>query len=123
MRANCSERFREFLRRLEGRACLLQDPTNREIVYAGTTEGSTRLIDGGKNFNRMTGPDVIVNDVYVDPSNPQRVLLATDRSGILLSTDGGATFAPSNEGFSERKVEALLVDHADPVADLCRRRE
>ncbi len=62
----------------------------------------------------MTGPDVIVNDVYVNPKNPSRVLLATDRSGVLLSTDGAATFAPANEGFSERKVEALLVDHADP---------
>ncbi|MGA7857748.1 MAG: transcriptional regulator, partial [Terracidiphilus sp.] len=93
---------------------LRQDPTNLAVVYAGTTEGLYKTVDAGRKFNRMTGPDVIVNDVYVNPKNPSRVLLATDRSGVLLSTDGAATFAPANEGFSERKVEALLVDHADP---------
>jgi len=32
----------------------------------------------------------------------------------MASTDGGVTFAGSNEGFSARKVDALLVDRADP---------
>jgi photosystem II stability/assembly factor-like uncharacterized protein len=94
---------------------LLQDPTNHEVVYAGTTEGLYKTTDGGKTFKRMTGPDVIVNDVHIDPTNPQHVLLATDRSGILVSEDGSVTFAASNTGISERKVEALLVDHANPM--------
>lgn len=89
---------------------LMQDPDNREIVYAGTTEGLYKTVDGGRHFQRMTGPDVIVNDVYVDPENPNRVLLATDRGGVLASRDGGRRFAASNKGFSGRKVEALLVD-------------
>lgn len=89
---------------------LRQDPVRRSIVYAGTTEGLYKTEDGGKTFRRMTGPNVIVNDVYVDPQNPQRVLLATDRGGVLLSNDGAATFKAANEGFSARKVEALLVD-------------
>ena len=93
---------------------LRQDPAHREIVYAGTTEGLYKTVNGGRTFNRMTGPDVIVNDVYIDPSDPQRVLLATDRGGVLLSVDAGATFVPSNEGISERKVEALLVDRDNP---------
>ena len=92
---------------------LRQDPTNREVVYAGTTEGLYKTTDGGKTFQRMTGPDVIVNDVRIDPSNPQHVLLATDRGGVLASEDGSATFSPANAGISERKVEALLVDHAN----------
>ena len=62
----------------------------------------------------MTGPDVIVNDVFVDPLDSNHVLLATDRGGVLRSRDGAASFTPSNEGFSERKVEALLVDQANP---------
>jgi outer membrane protein assembly factor BamB len=63
----------------------------------------------------MTEPDVIVNDVFVDPQDSNHVLLATDRSGVLLSTDRGATFMAANEGFSERKVEALLVDRGNPA--------
>ncbi len=92
---------------------LRQDPIQRDVVYAGTTEGLYKTVNGGKTFERMTGPDVIVNDVYVDPTNAQRVLLATDRSGMMVSMDGAASFVPINKGFSERKVEALLVDHED----------
>jgi photosystem II stability/assembly factor-like uncharacterized protein len=93
---------------------LLQDPVNHNIVYAGTTEGLYRTSDGGDKWQRMTGPDVIINDVYVDPSNPQHVLLATDRSGVLASQDGSVTFMASNTGFSQRQVESLLVDRNNP---------
>ena len=94
---------------------LLQDPVNRQVVYAGTTEGLYKTVDGGKTFQRMTGPDVIVNDVYVDPSDTEHVLLATDRSGVLYSRDGAKSFIATNDGFSGRKVEALLVDGANPA--------
>jgi photosystem II stability/assembly factor-like uncharacterized protein len=94
---------------------LMQDPRNRQIVYAGTTEGLYKTVDGGKTFTRMTGPNVIVNDVFVDPADPNHVLLATDRGGVLASRDGGKTFAVSNEGFSERTVDALLVDRGNPA--------
>lgn len=93
---------------------LKQDPSNRAVVYAGTTEGLFKTVNGGRTFQRMTGPDVIINDVYVDPADPQRVLLATDRSGVLASANGGASFTASNHGISQRKVAALLVDAGNP---------
>lgn len=94
---------------------LKQDPVNHDIVYAGTTEGLYKSADAGKSFVRMTGPDVIVNDIHVDPRNSKHVLLATDRSGVLLSMDGAASFISANQGFSGRKVEALLVDRTNPA--------
>src|SRR5208283_3331032 len=93
---------------------LMQDPENRQVVYAGTTEGLYKTVDAGKTFQRMTGTEVVVNDVYVDPGDSNHVLLATDRGGVLVSRDAGATFAVSNQGISERKVAALLVDRSDP---------
>jgi photosystem II stability/assembly factor-like uncharacterized protein len=93
---------------------LMQDPNNHEIVYAGTTQGLYKTTDGGHSFSPMTADNVIVNDVYVDPADSNKVLMATDRGGILSSTDAGVTFTASNEGFSERKVDALLVDLSDP---------
>jgi photosystem II stability/assembly factor-like uncharacterized protein len=93
---------------------LMQDPENREVVYAGTTEGLYKTVNGGKTFERMTDADVIVNAVYVDPEDSTRVLLATDRGGVLESPDAGVTFTPSNQGISERKVAALLVDRNNP---------
>lgn len=92
---------------------LRQDPENRDVVYAGTTEGLYKTVDAGRHFRRMTDSNVIVNDVFVDPRDSKHVLLATDRGGVLASRDGGETFAVSNTGISERKVEALLVDHAN----------
>ena len=93
---------------------LMQDPTNSSIVYGGTTEGLYRTTTAGTNWSRLTGPDVIINDVYIDPKNNQHVLLATDRSGVLLSNDQAASFRAANDGFSQRQVSALLVDAKDP---------
>jgi len=93
---------------------LMQDTRHREVVYAGTTEGLYRTRDAGHEWTRITGADVIINDIYLDPSHPGHVLLATDRSGVLASEDDGANFAQSNQGFSARKVEALVADNRDP---------
>ena len=90
-------------------------PGEPDVVYAGTTEGLYKTLDSGKSFERMTGPDVIVNDVFVDPGDSNHVLLATDRGGVLLSQDAGASFVAANGGISGRKVEALLVARGNPA--------
>jgi photosystem II stability/assembly factor-like uncharacterized protein len=51
----------------------------------------------------------------VDPADSNHVLLATDRGGVLASRDAGKSFTASNEGFSERTVDALLVDRGNPA--------
>ena len=94
---------------------LMQDPRNPDVVYAGTTEGLYKTVDSGKNFKSLTASDIVVNDVFVDPADSNRVLIATDRGGVLASNDAGASFTASNDGFSGRKVDALLIDHADPA--------
>jgi photosystem II stability/assembly factor-like uncharacterized protein len=93
---------------------LKQDPSNPAIVYAGTTEGLWKTVDEGKNWKRMTNPEVVVNDVLIDPRNSQRVLLATDRSGVLASDDSAATFTTSNHGYTHRYVSAILADSSEP---------
>lgn len=91
---------------------LMMDPKDPNTVYAGTTEGLYKTQDGGTVWSRTTGPDLIVNDVYIDPRNPRHVLLATDRSGVLASESAGAGFISSNTGFSQRQVAALLADNS-----------
>ena len=107
----------ELFRKIQGipysarRTRMLQmDPTDHNIVYAGTTEGLWKTIDGGATWKHMTGSNIIINDVLIDPRQPSRVLLATDRSGVLASDDGGVTFTASNRGFTHRQAAALLVD-------------
>jgi photosystem II stability/assembly factor-like uncharacterized protein len=93
---------------------LRQDPVNSATVYAGTTEGLWKTADGGKTWKRVSNPEVVVNDVMVDPRNSNRVLLATDRSGVLASDDGAQTFAASNHGYTHRYVSSILADKNDP---------
>src|SRR5208337_874360 len=82
-------------------------------VYAGTTEGLFKTGDGGQSFQRITPPEFILNAVLVDPRNPRRLLIATDRGGVFSSDDAGASFQPSNDGFSERQVTAVAADPED----------
>jgi photosystem II stability/assembly factor-like uncharacterized protein len=94
---------------------LMQDPKNLNIVFAGTTEGLFRTVDSGATWQRTTGSDVIINDVYVDPTNTNRVLMATDRGGVLASNDGGNSFSPSNRGFSAQQITSYVADASRPA--------
>ena len=93
---------------------LMQSPVELSTVYAGTTEGLFRTMDSGKTWTRTTGPEVIVNDVFVDPSNTKHILVATDRGGVLASEDGGTSFQPSNTGYTVRQVSSYVADSRSP---------
>jgi len=90
---------------------LMQDPTHPEVVYAGTTEGLFRTVDSGHSWIRISGSNLIVNDILIDPADPKKIMLATDRSGVLVSSDWGSNFAASNRGFAHRQVSTLLADN------------
>src|ERR1039457_5460618 len=90
---------------------LKQDPTNEKTVYAGTTEGLWRTTDLGKSWKRVSSEEVVVNDVFVDPRDSNHVLIATDRSGVMASTNGAATWTTSNHGYAHRYVSSLLADN------------
>jgi photosystem II stability/assembly factor-like uncharacterized protein len=92
---------------------LKQDPTNENIVYAGTTEGLWKTTDLGKSWKRVSSPEVVVNDVMIDPRDSNHVLIATDRSGVMASTDGAAQWRASNKGYAHRYVSAILADTKD----------
>ncbi len=93
---------------------LKQDPVRSSIVYAGTTGGMWKTADGGAKWTLVTASDVIVNDVLIDPRNPDHVLVATDHMGILASHDAFAHYTTSNRGFSHRVVNEVVVDRKDP---------
>ncbi len=94
---------------------LMQDPVHPDIVFAGTTEGLWRTSDAGSSWIRMTRPEDIINDIYIDPQHPDHMLVATDRGGVLMSDDGGFTYRPSNSGFSARQIAAYTADPNRPA--------
>ena len=93
---------------------LRQDPNNPAAVYAGTTEGLWVTTDSGTSWNRVTSPDIVVNEVLIHPRASGRVLLATDRAGVLASDNGQLKFAASNSGFTHRYISSILSDQQDP---------
>ncbi|MBW8747009.1 MAG: hypothetical protein JF584_05550 [Acidobacteria bacterium] len=94
---------------------LMQDPKHLDTVFAGTTEGLWRSSDAGTTWRRTTDPTTIVNDVFIDPENPEHILLATDRGGVLMSDDGGFSFRTSNSGFTSRQITSYAADYVNPA--------
>ncbi len=94
---------------------LLQDPNHLDTVFAGTTEGLWRSDDAGKNWMRTTGPEIVVNDVVIDPADSRKILIATDRSGVMASDDGGDSFRSANAGFSTRQITSMKRDSRHPA--------
>ena len=93
---------------------LRQAPDSPAVIYAGTTEGLWVTRDAGATWERVTDPDLVVNDILIDPRGSGRVLLATDRGGVLASDGKHLTFIPSNSGFTHRYVSSILTDRTAP---------
>lgn len=91
---------------------ILQHPSVPGLVFAGTTEGFWRSAKGGENNSWMvtTSRQLEINSIAVHPSNPNSIYIGTNNYGVMVSTDGGKNFVPSNNGFSGRFVNSILPD-------------
>src|SRR5436190_6313457 len=91
---------------------ILQHPTIPGLVFAGTTEGFWRSAKGGENNSWMvtTSRQLEINSIAVHPRNPNTIYIGTNNYGVMVSTDGGKNFVPTNGGFSGRFVNFILPD-------------
>jgi photosystem II stability/assembly factor-like uncharacterized protein len=93
-----------------------QDEARPEILYAGTTEGLWKTADGGASWRRISPRSWVINSMVILPGNgagDSRVLLGTEKHGVLASDDGGASFHTSNQGFHHHRIVSLAVDPQD----------
>jgi len=92
-----------------------QDPQNPEVLYAGTTSGLWKTTnEGADQWKRMTPVDWVVNAILVDPRNPQRIIIGTEREGVQISENGGSTFAAANNGFHHQHILDVAIDREHP---------
>ena len=91
------------------------DPRRPQILFAGTTEGLWKSADGGASWRRVTPADWSVNGLVVSQATPGRLVLGTQKLGVLVSDDGGQSFRSSNDGFNHRRIIALALDSTNPV--------
>ncbi len=89
---------------------IMQNPALPNAIYAGTTEGFWRTLNGGDSWMLTTSRKLEINAIAVHPDVPQVIYLGTNNYGVMVSRDGGKTFAPSNQGYSGRRAYVLLPD-------------
>ncbi|MCD4736386.1 MAG: T9SS type A sorting domain-containing protein [Bacteroidales bacterium] len=83
--------------------------------YVGIYESS----DYGLTWqNISTGfPNKVSNDIFIDPSDPQRLFVATEGDGIYISSDGGTTWNYNATGAGEngaaRKIKMSPDNNQD----------
>ncbi|MBI3668711.1 MAG: hypothetical protein HY237_02865 [Acidobacteria bacterium] len=91
-----------------------QDPRHPAVVYAATTEGLWKTASAGATWQRVTPHDWVITALAIPADRPNRLVMGTERLGVLLSDDGGAHFRAANEGFFHRQIVALALDRDLP---------
>ncbi|HEX9162721.1 MAG TPA: glycosyl hydrolase [Thermoanaerobaculia bacterium] len=66
------------------------DPKVADTVYVLNT-GAFRSTDGGKTFSLLPAPHGDHHALWIDPTNPQRMINGND-GGATITTDGGKTW-------------------------------
>jgi photosystem II stability/assembly factor-like uncharacterized protein len=95
---------------------IVQHPSIPGLVLAGTTEGFWRSERGGKPDSWMvtTSRQLEINSIAVHPSRPQTIYIGTNNYGVMVSTDGGKNFIPTNGGYSGRFANVITADRETP---------
>ena len=95
---------------------IVQHPSIPGLVFAGTTEGFWRSERGGKADSWMvtTSRQLEVNSIAIHPSRPQTIYIGTNNYGVMVSTDGGKNFVPTNGGYSGRFANVIVADRETP---------
>ena len=94
--------------------CLTLDPSDPDVIYAGTESGLYKTTDGGASWTESGLATMAVRVVEVAPGDSDVVYAGTDQ-GVYRSADGGVTWA--QRGLASDRVHALAVhpDDADLV--------
>jgi photosystem II stability/assembly factor-like uncharacterized protein len=91
-----------------------QDPHDPQTLYAATTSGLWKTTNE-KDFKRITPGDWVVNAIIIDPHKPERLIIGTEREGVQISENGGASFTSANVGFHHQHILDVAMDkeHAE----------
>jgi len=93
---------------------ITQDPKRPANVYAATSEGLWKTSDGGATWRRTTPESWVVNAVVVAGGEPARIVIGTEKFGVLASDDGGEHFREANEGFNHQQILGVGLDGERP---------
>ena len=107
-------------------ASLAIDPSNPQVLFAGTSGSIFRTVDGGNSWSPVfnSGADRVLA-IAVDPFSSSNIYAGTGFGGSLApgtdppgslvkSTNGGTTWLPAGSGLPNIAVTAIAIDKASP---------
>jgi photosystem II stability/assembly factor-like uncharacterized protein len=93
---------------------ILQNPSGNGGIYAGTTEGFWMSADAGKTWALTTQRELEVNSISVNADEPNKIYIATNNYGLMISNDGGRNFAINNGNLTSRFILDITPDIQKP---------
>lgn len=75
------------------------DPKNADVVYF-LQVSLLKSIDGGRTFSSIREPHGDNHGMWIDPNNPQRLIVGTD-GGPYITTNGGRTWTEADLPISQ----------------------
>jgi photosystem II stability/assembly factor-like uncharacterized protein len=99
-------------------SALVIDPLDTRVLYAATMDGVFKSIDSAESWVRLdlglgTGSQDTAA-LAIDPLNSNVLYAGTSLSGVLKSTDAGASWQSANNGLNWREITHMAVDPSNP---------
>lgn len=94
-------------------------PADTDLLIAGTYgDGMFRSDDFGQTWTALSAPDNFVRAVAIDAANPNVIYAGgyyqdSGLGGVYRSVDGGANWAPKNNGLGNLSLWGLHIDPAN----------
>jgi len=105
-RVNDDERYRQ---RAWYFTHVFADPKQANVVYVLNT-GAFRSTDGGKTFELLPAPHGDHHGLWIDPTNPQRMINSND-GGVTITVDGGKTWTQQNNQPTAQFYHVAVDNH------------
>jgi hypothetical protein len=94
-------------------SAIAADSSDSATVFAAASNGVTNAIfkttNGGTLWTLVASVGTSVNALAVDPVRPATIYLAGD-DGVMVSSDGGSTWSPINEGLASNSAKSIAID-------------
>jgi photosystem II stability/assembly factor-like uncharacterized protein len=88
---------------------IFADPKSVDTVYVLNT-GAFRSNDGGKTFSLLPAPHGDHHGLWIDPTDPQRIMNSND-GGVTISLDGGKTWTEQNNQPTAQFYHVAIDNH------------